>query len=29
MVGINVVYKCPYCNNIIYTDLGVTHYYIF
>lgn len=27
MVGINVVYKCPYCNNIIYTDLGVTHYY--
>lgn len=27
MVGTNVVYKCPYCNNIIYTDLGVTHYY--
>lgn len=27
MVGINVVYKCPYCNNIIYTDLGVIHYY--
>lgn len=27
MVGINVVYKCPYCNNIIYTDLGVTHFY--
>ena len=27
MFGTNVVYKCPYCNKIIFTDLGVTHYY--
>lgn len=27
MFGINAVYKCPYCNKIIFTNLGVTHYY--
>lgn len=27
MFGIKVAYKCPYCNKIIYTDLGSTHYY--
>lgn len=27
MLGLNIVYKCPYCNKIIFSDTGVTHYY--
>ena len=27
MFGLDVHYKCPYCNKIIYNTIGVTQYY--